>query len=478
MTTRTPVPMPDTDAGTTALAALTSDAPAAMATIDPRLLSVDANVRADADLTPDFVDAVRGHGVIVPIIVRRDTLDQPHVIDGQRRTLAAIEAGLASVPIVWTDGVGDEETRIVNQLVINDHRAELRPGHRASAYQQLALIGRSAEAIAKRTSRPVAEVETALAVAGSTVATAAASAHPTMPLDVAAAIAEFEDQPDVVEDITTTFEHEGDARHAIAAARHDREERALVSARMAELTEQGLTAVDETPETAEALSWLTDEPGGAGYPPAIDATKHAESCPQHAMYVHAGWEWSGNVRSLVANARTICLDWKSAGHFKREARNSAGATSGPRSEEEKAERRTLIANNKSSDVEKVTRTEFVVELLKRKTIPAEYVQLVALTLAVQYSAHDELAEAARLMGSDEGSRSPQMLTRLATDRGSKAFLLALSIARIEGTLPRDYWRSPSDSQLLRPYFEQLVKWGYTLGEVEKLALKGTKKARR
>ena len=68
--------------------------------LDPATLTVDINVRKDAALTPDFIASIKEHGVMEPVIAHRKDDDTVHVLMGQRRTRAAVEAGRTSIPVM------------------------------------------------------------------------------------------------------------------------------------------------------------------------------------------------------------------------------------------------------------------------------------------------------------------------------------------------------------------------------------------
>lgn len=79
--------------------------------LDPATLHIDANVRADVALDKDFLASVRDYGVLVPIVAV-ETADAIRVRYGQRRTLAAIQGELESVPVyVTTEDGADEADR-------------------------------------------------------------------------------------------------------------------------------------------------------------------------------------------------------------------------------------------------------------------------------------------------------------------------------------------------------------------------------
>ena len=60
--------------------------------LDPATLTVDINVRKDAALTKEFVASIKEHGVLVPVVAHRKDDGTVHVLMGQRRTRAAVEA--------------------------------------------------------------------------------------------------------------------------------------------------------------------------------------------------------------------------------------------------------------------------------------------------------------------------------------------------------------------------------------------------
>ncbi|WP_392341613.1 ParB/RepB/Spo0J family partition protein (plasmid) [Leifsonia sp. P73] len=66
--------------------------------IDPNAIIIEANVRPSAPLTKEFVASIRENGVLTPVLARRDAQGNILVRAGQRRTVAAREAGLEQHP--------------------------------------------------------------------------------------------------------------------------------------------------------------------------------------------------------------------------------------------------------------------------------------------------------------------------------------------------------------------------------------------
>lgn len=89
----------------------------------------------DADHLAELVHSVREFGVMQPIVVRKNSDGAYELIMGERRTRAAREAGLTSIPAVVRDTADEDLLR--DALLENLHRSELNPLEEASAYQQL-----------------------------------------------------------------------------------------------------------------------------------------------------------------------------------------------------------------------------------------------------------------------------------------------------------------------------------------------------
>jgi ParB family chromosome partitioning protein len=114
-----------------------------LAWADPRELVVGVNTRVDVRLDPHFVASIRDRGVREPITVRRRAEDGALVVrKGQRRTLAAVRAGLDRVKvIVEVEAEPDASAaaqieRIVDQLGENQHRANIVDVDEVRAHQQ------------------------------------------------------------------------------------------------------------------------------------------------------------------------------------------------------------------------------------------------------------------------------------------------------------------------------------------------------
>ncbi|MGX1702112.1 ParB/RepB/Spo0J family partition protein [Microbacterium sp. NPDC055357] len=106
----------------------------------------------DADDLAELVHSVREFGVLQPVVVRDTGEGTYELIMGERRTRAAREAGLESIPAVIRET--SDEHLLRDALLENLHRSELNPLEEASAYEQLlADFGITQEELASRIGR-------------------------------------------------------------------------------------------------------------------------------------------------------------------------------------------------------------------------------------------------------------------------------------------------------------------------------------
>jgi len=164
--------------------------------VDPSTLLVDGNVRSDAALDKAFIGSIRDLGVLVPIVAVRTANGELRVRYGQRRTLAAVQAARASVPVIVAGeddaDDADDAARIVSQWHENEHRTGLSTSDKVAAVEQLSLLGLSAAQIVRQTRSRKGDVDQALAAAGSALAKGATERYDFLTLDQAAAVAEFD----------------------------------------------------------------------------------------------------------------------------------------------------------------------------------------------------------------------------------------------------------------------------------------------
>ena len=429
--------------------------------LDPATLTVDINVRKDAALTADFIASIKEHGVMEPVSAHRKEDGTVHVLMGQRRTRAAVEAQREEIPVMIIESP-EEAERIVTQVVENIQRAELTAADEADAYHQLSLIGVSASAIAKKTGRKKAAVEGALKAKASEAGAAALDRG--WDIETALIMAEFEQDEAATADLESVLMDEPDQLfHVAQQIRDNRAREAELAALIDGLKAEGKTLVDYAGHYADEENLFVTAANRADGEPATDEDANAALVSTNYLGEH-------NVRLVIAG-------WKELGFSPRHERYDGGSNvqKGPMTDEQKAERKTLIANNKAAESATIVRREFVRNLLSKKQAPKGWQHFTAYAL----THHPETASgydgkvAAEMVGakSDESDRwgwNPLRDHVAASTARPEVSLIALVCAGYEKTIAKDSWRSPSQAH--RDYLNQLVVWGYTASETEKMII--------
>lgn len=232
---------------------------------DPTTLDVADNVRDGVVITddPDFIASITAHGVLQAISAVRRADGTLRVHDGQRRTLAAREAGLATIPVLVREESADERAagieRITAQVVANDHREDLTKSQRAAAVAGLFDLGLSA-----------AQVATALHVrkdyadkagrAGRSERARRQLDDRQLTLEGAALLADLEHatqgQPWVTDAIDKVIERGYGIESQLKNLGRRIDERAEASAAAAEYTARGFTLLHDEPST-NAGDWFS-----------------------------------------------------------------------------------------------------------------------------------------------------------------------------------------------------------------------------
>lgn len=302
--------------------------------LNPAMLTIATNVRKELDMTPEFLDSVKQHGVIVPIVAQITDEGEIHVLYGQRRTVAALEGGLSEVPVYVSESQADAD-RIAKQVVENDQRAGLNEADRAEAYQQLVLLGVSATQIAKRTGAKKAAVEDAIK-AKSTV-TGAKALQDGYTVDQALVLAEFDGDEEAVAELESVIADEPEyLDHVAQKLRDDRASREALEALRTELTAQGKTIVEDAGYYADSEAIYVDHLNKADGEQATEEDANAVVIQTNYLRQH--------------KALPVVTGWEELGFTPRLERYTGGtqAVTGPLTEDQKEERRTLIANNKAA----------------------------------------------------------------------------------------------------------------------------------
>ena len=501
--------------------------------LDPRSLTLELNVRDVADLDAEFLASIKEHGVLVPIAAVRDEHGTVWVRAGQRRTLAAREANLSTVPVhVRPLTAGDQASqtvaRVAEQFVENDQRRQLTDAQRARGIQQLIDAGLSVAKVAKRLSVAKDAVKAAHTAAQSTTAMEALASG-QLSLVEAAAVTEFEDMPGALDRLlsaagTRQFEH------TVAQMREERAS-AEAKAQAAQVyTDMGYTVLEQRPESSDPacvpLHYLVTAEGA-------EVDERAVTNPAHwavLLYedtalcdVDTGgivdeeavdWDTEDQPDAEPAeglrHAKTVaettvfapeyyCLDYRAAGlapetWFARraglvdpstgeavdlddEARQQADVE---RAEANKLERRKVLALNKLSDAALSVRRDFVKRLLARKTAPKGAAMFIADCLARDsylLTNNKALDTTAELLGVDSGQAVGKLVADLPANGDGRAqvIMLALVLGALESRTPKDAWRNTVSGWGHHVGSGEYLRWlaenDYPLAPVEEIVTK-------
>ncbi|MCY4672096.1 MAG: ParB N-terminal domain-containing protein [Rhodococcus sp.] len=503
-----------------------------VAQLHPDALDIGENVRDSVDLaqTPDFVESIRENGVLEAISAVRTADGTIVVRDGQRRTLAARETGLTSIPVViYPDTEGSDKARAVDrigkQITANRHREGLTAAQHTRGVAQMLEFGASITKVSKTLAMNKKDVKAQAAVGKAEAARTALDAG-QLDLEQAAVVAEFEEAGDTeaVEKLLKTGPY--NFTYTAQRIRDQRAEEAAYALTAAPYAEKGFTILTAAPGHTAALTPadLLTADGGEVTQELIDAVPQFWS----VVLVYADvlcdtatgnpvdeddidWDTAEDDDAVPAeglrHANTaewreewaeeyFCYDHEGAGlaltpvmEAVRSAAPEAGETAeGALTDEERAaeaarrqrereakdkqERRRVRELNKQAESATTVRREFLrTSLLARKTPPRAAAAYVAATIAQDphlLTEHKAGEVLAELMGlpSVYPGKDIAAMAAKATEARAQVLTLALVIAAQESRMGKDAWRSKPRNA--DRYLSFLMEQGYTLAAVEEI----------
>ncbi|GAB3622558.1 hypothetical protein GCM10027418_06400 [Mariniluteicoccus endophyticus] len=432
--------------------------------LDPHDVTVAPNVRADVDLDADFLASVRRHGILQAVTCQRTVTDEIEVIYGQRRTLAAREAGVRLPALVYPEHLAKTEL-LAAQVNENEHRAALTTAELINAAEQLALEGLTDADIAGALARP-AETVTKLRAAARSEAAIAASNELT--LDQSVVVAEFDTDEDAVGQLVKAAAR-GDFDHVASRLRGERARAEAVANLTATLRDAGVTIIDEPKwDAADKPSRLTflRTPDGEELTPE----NHA-GCPGHVAWVVP--EYYGDE---LAKATYACAKPADYGHV---PTGGGGRTLDPEAEARiEAMRQEQNRLRAAWDAAAKVRRAWVKDALLTRTKPpkgAENLILLSLAMLDDYSI------------GHRGWIREEMYERAGIDKSNPAALLTLTPARatmralaLALSIWEDHFYYASAGAGDKYVLARLAEWGYELSDIERdlLADKADKEADR
>ena len=307
-----------------------------------------------------------------------------YLTSGAGRTLWNKALVLAQMHDI-TDVRAAEIERLVEQHGANFLRFAMKETDHLRTVQGLLELGVTPEEVGTKLRLKPKDATMLVAVARSTHAAELAQ-QGVLGVAESSIIAEFEeygDEPEAVEaltDVAQTQPHQ--LANVAQRLRHARIERLAVEAATAELTGQGVTVI-ERPDTTRGpkIRQLADlRPSSRTKPGRALTVKRHASCPGHAAYVTFTRTWEH--RDGKINIIHVCTDFQKHGHAELNAEpgkalverptystGESGSRKGPMTEQEKAYRRTVIANGKAWDAAEIKRLETLELFARRQSLP-------------------------------------------------------------------------------------------------------------
>jgi ParB family chromosome partitioning protein len=442
--------------------------------VDPKTLLVGPNVRKDVVLGKEFVASIKQHGVRVPISAQ-ETEGGYEVVDGQRRTLAAVDAGLDQVPVVVIERE-EAAARIVDQLVVNEHRAGISDADQIAAIKELSLFNMPAQTIARKVGMPKAVVETAIAVGSSERAVAALRGEKPVSFEDATTIAEFEGDEEAQADLVDRAASGYYIGH-VAQEWRDRRGRERVAEDIKAMP--GVTLIEQPgysqKDPLAVRELFLDEERKKG----LNELSHSELAAIAgdglcAFPVAHGY---GDEREITIGYAV--KGWKDRGLFTH-SWNENGATKPTTPEEAaklKEERRQARENTKAWVAATAVRLEFLRGLIARRTPPKGWIEFVApRALGIDPYANGAWAATAGILGlkSEHSHRSAVEKHLQAKPTAAAQVMLAAAAGAIEGAADFDrkgWWHQDGRRDATVKYLLQLQQWGYELSELEQSLVK-------
>jgi ParB family chromosome partitioning protein len=287
-----------------------------------QLAAHPGNVRSDLDLNPEFCASVAEAGVRVSLLITKTPDGAYRVIEGHRRLAAAVKAGLAEVPCELDLARADDEAgQYLDMLLANGdgYRRNFTPIEEAAALFAAHEAGATRTRLRKSTGRKTEEIKKTLQAGSLTTATreAAGQLASQLTLDQLALLAEFQDDPDALQQVMTAIRHGSTGEYTAQRIRQDRAEAAAHEELRTELEAAGITVTDGLPEGAVHLAGLLHEhtdltpdthadcPGRGVYFVSWDRLHPVHYCASPAEHGHTIRDLLGQLSSAAGEGTTM-----------------------------------------------------------------------------------------------------------------------------------------------------------------------------
>jgi ParB family transcriptional regulator, chromosome partitioning protein len=441
------------------------------------------NVRRDPDLSPGFLASITENGILVPLRITADDAGTYRLIDGHRRLAAAVQTGLAEVPVdLADDRAGDEPGQFLDMWVAHRHRNPLAPLEEADALFAAREAGATKARIRKATGLKPPAVTAALAAAtlsGDTRANVEALPR-ELTLEDLAILAEFEGDPDAIGQLLNTARWHGTLDHHAERLRQEREEKAEHARLCRELEAAGVTVTKALPPGGQLLTVLHHDgddltpeshagcAGRGAFFRSYDLTTPVHYCTQPTAHEHTFRHSEPGAAQTAGPA------------------DAPGPAGLPEHGPSDAARRLVIQGNKAwKAAGEVRKRWLAAHLFPRRTAPREVAQFVAqqlLTMPDPLRSGLAASHSRPLFSEITGKAAAGWEDACATVAAARLPLLMLApiVTAYEQAMTegegKNTWRadrySPCPRQEAGQYFTFLASIGYQLSDIEQAVVGG------
>jgi ParB/RepB/Spo0J family partition protein len=405
------------------------------------------NIRRPGDVT-DLAKSIAQVGILEPLIVLpADSNGTHHLVAGHRRTQAAHSAGLTTVPCIIRT-FADESDIVLAMIGENTNQGRLSIVEEAQALAAVIdLKGgvMSVPKLAKAVGHSQGWVKTRLSILVLTDRALDALHDGKLTIDVAAALTNLADDPDVMDRLVrqrplSVWQVEQEIRTL--------RQHATLTAAVERLTAKGIAVVSETDQAENARVWRTvDDAVGR------DQARAHRSEPCHAVLVKVAWD--GTTATEIA----LCV----------EPRRHKGATPAntlPAAIPPLGTDPTGATERRDRKAAAQARTEWLTErLATRHPFPTADATRLALLTWLDTITTSQAKKTAVLLGLEAGPTGWNKVLldevdtdpkRLAPIAATVAIVIAEETVRVLGV----------NHSAARRYLDMIETWGYQPSEIE------------
>ncbi|GLE59070.1 hypothetical protein NJBCHELONAE_43810 [Mycobacteroides chelonae] len=474
-------------------------------------LTLEKNVRTNP-VYAHLVPSIEANGIRTPLLGYWNDESGVTITDGQRRMLAAREAGLSEVPVLVRPHVSDDEAarnadRLIEQLITTKHRDDLTEVEYMRGVQELfdSKVFKHAE-VTKRIGLSNKEATTIKKLGKSQAAMAAIEDRQLSMAD-ALIVAQFQGNETALEKLSNARPDQ--LQHVAARIKRDEKEAAEYAEVAAPYAAKGFTilprnfyspnepeyvwseklinaegeAVDAEAISAHSEHWavrLTRREAyvhmqGGHIVPTDEVDEEADDDePAAEGYVHVKlvkWQEVWCPVYYTKEAETLGLTARSGQPAQTDAQDADAKA------RETEERRKTVELNKHGLAAQDVRREWVAALLSRRTAPKGSVVFIGAQLAQHrdlLNRNKAAHTAATLFGQTDAVAITNQATALDDTGDSRATMLLLGqvLGALEALTPKSAWAAKPGTWSYQPYSRDyltfLAAQGYSLSDIERV----------